>query len=71
MRNLHDITPLSIMGNFFVVIAAAIGFVYAVKDGFGDSWIPLQTDIKVYPRFIGTVFFSMCSPGLVTFYQFF
>lgn len=66
MRNLNDITPLSIIGNVFVILACGIGFIYALKDGFGDTWLTTQPDLKVYPRFIGAIFFSLCSPGLVT-----
>ncbi|XP_043473330.1 proton-coupled amino acid transporter-like protein CG1139 [Leptopilina heterotoma] len=65
MRNLNDITPLSIMGNLFVILSCGIGFIYAVKDGFGDTWLSIQPDMKVYPRFIGAIFFSLCSPGLI------
>ena len=71
MRNLKEITPLSIAGNIFVIVAAIIGVVYALKDGPGETWVGIQPTLRHYPRVIGTIFFSLCSPGLVIIYKIF
>ncbi|XP_033217191.1 proton-coupled amino acid transporter-like protein CG1139 isoform X2 [Belonocnema kinseyi] len=65
IRNLRDITPLSIVGNIFVIISALIGVAYALKDGPGETWVAIQPNVKKYPKVIGTIFFSLCSPGLI------
>ncbi|XP_011863008.1 PREDICTED: proton-coupled amino acid transporter 1-like [Vollenhovia emeryi] len=64
-KNLADIAPISIVGNFLIFAAALIGIVYALKDGIGDKWLTIGPNVDMYPKFIGMVFFSMCSPGVV------
>lgn len=65
-KNLADIAPISIVGNVLLIGAAIIGIVYALKDGIGDTWTTIQPSVGLYPKFIGLVFFSMCSPGVVS-----
>lgn len=65
-KNLAEIAPISIAGNIFLVAAAIIGIVYALKDGIGDDWFVFGPSVGLYPKFFGMVFFSMCSPGLVS-----
>ncbi|XP_023288692.1 proton-coupled amino acid transporter-like protein CG1139 [Orussus abietinus] len=64
-RNLKDLAPLSAVGNTFLLTAAIIGVVYSLKDGIGTTHVMVQEKIELYPKFLGTVFFSMCSPGLI------
>ncbi|XP_067211519.1 proton-coupled amino acid transporter-like protein CG1139 [Linepithema humile] len=64
-RNLSDIAPISIVGNILLISAAIIGIVYALKDGIGDTWMMVEPNVAMYPKFIGLVFFSMCSPGVI------
>ncbi|KAG7204930.1 hypothetical protein KM043_005319 [Ampulex compressa] len=64
-RNLSDIAPISVLGNVFLFSAGAIGIVYALKDGIGDTWTTIGPNVSLYPKFIGMVFFSMSSPGVV------
>ncbi|XP_066591885.1 proton-coupled amino acid transporter-like protein CG1139 [Prorops nasuta] len=66
MKHLRAIAPISMVGNLLLVSAALIGIVYALKDGIGDTWVPIVTTINTYPRFVGTVIFSMSSPGVVS-----
>lgn len=66
-RNLADIAPISVAGNILLFAASLIGIVYALKDGIGDTWSSIGPNVSLYPKFIGTVFFSMCSPGVVSF----
>lgn len=68
VRNLADIVPISIAGNVLLVTAGIIGIVYALKDGINDTWVMIGSDFSLYPKFVGMVFFSMCSPGLVSAY---
>lgn len=65
-KNLADIAPISIVGNVLLIAAGLIGIVYALKDGIGDTWSPIGPHVDEYPKFIGVVFFSMCSPGVVS-----
>lgn len=65
-KNLADIAPISVAGNILIISAAIIGIVYALKDGIGDTWTMIQPNIGLYPKFFGLVFFSMCSPGVVS-----
>lgn len=65
-KNLAEIAPISIAGNVCLVAAAIIGIVYALKDGISDEWFVFGPRIGLYPKFFGMVFFSMCSPGLVS-----
>lgn len=65
-RNLADIAPISVAGNILLLAAGSIGIVYAIKDGIGDAWTTMGPNIHLYPKFIGVVFFSMCSPGVVS-----
>ncbi|KAL6264724.1 hypothetical protein P5V15_004822 [Pogonomyrmex californicus] len=64
-KNLADIAPISIVGNILLLAAGLIGIVYALKDGIGDTWTTIGPNVNLYPKFIGVVFFSMCSPGLI------
>lgn len=64
-KNLADIAPISIAGNILLFAAGGIGIVYALKDGIGDTWTMIQPNVNLYPKFLGVVFFSMCSPGVV------
>ncbi|XP_072755494.1 proton-coupled amino acid transporter-like protein acs [Anoplolepis gracilipes] len=64
-KNLADIAPISIAGNILLFAAGAIGIVYALKDGIGDAWTTVGPNVTLYPKFIGVVFFSMCSPGVI------
>ncbi|XP_011137303.1 proton-coupled amino acid transporter-like protein CG1139 [Harpegnathos saltator] len=64
-RNLSDIAPISIAGIVLILVAAIIGMVYALKDGIGDTWTTIGPNINLYPKFIGLVFFSLCSPGVI------
>ncbi|KYN19962.1 Proton-coupled amino acid transporter 4 [Trachymyrmex cornetzi] len=64
-KNLADIAPISIVGNILLFAAGLIGIVYALKDGIGDEWTTIGPNIDLYPKFIGVVFFSMCSPGVI------
>lgn len=66
VKNLADIAPISVAGNILLVLAGIIGIVYALKDGIGDTWVTIQPRVDLYPKFAGMVFFSMCSPGLVS-----
>lgn len=65
-KNLSDIAPISIVGNIVLLAAGSIGVVYALKDGIGDTWTVIEPNVSMYPKFIGMVFFSMCSPGVVS-----
>lgn len=65
VKNLADIAPISIIGNILLFAAALIGVAYALKDGISDTWTTIGPHIELYPKFIGMVFFSMCSPGVV------
>ncbi|XP_050573864.1 proton-coupled amino acid transporter-like protein CG1139 [Bombus affinis] len=65
MKYLHDIAVISIFGNLLLFAAAMIGAVYALKDGIGEKWVVIGPDMYLYPKFVGTVFFSMSSPGIV------
>lgn len=65
-KNLADIAPISIIGNILLLAAGLIGVVYALKDGIGDTWSTIGPKVDLYPKFIGMVFFSMCSPGVVS-----
>lgn len=49
-----------------IYTAAMIGAVYALKDGIGKKWVMIGSDMCLYPKFVGTVFFSMSSPGIVS-----
>ncbi|XP_076665035.1 proton-coupled amino acid transporter-like protein acs [Andrena cerasifolii] len=64
-RHLSDITLASVAGNLLIVCTVVIGIVYALKDGFGEKWLMISLDISLYPKFIGVVFFSMISPGII------
>ncbi|XP_032690077.1 proton-coupled amino acid transporter-like protein CG1139 [Odontomachus brunneus] len=64
-KNLSDITPISVAGNILLLAAGIIGIVYALKDGIGDTWTTIEPNVNLYPKFIGMVFFSMCSPGVI------
>lgn len=66
MKNLADIAPISIAGNILLFAAGLIGVVYALKDGIGDTWATIGPEINMYPKFFGLIFFSMCSPGVVS-----
>ena len=67
MKYLHDIAVISIFGNLLLFSAAAmIGAVYALKDGIGEKWVVIGPDMYLYPKFVGTVFFDMSSPGIVS-----
>lgn len=66
VKNLADIAPISVAGNILLIAAGLIGIVYALKDGIGDKWTTIGPHIEMYPKFIGMVFFSMCSPGVVS-----
>ncbi|XP_077258968.1 proton-coupled amino acid transporter-like protein acs [Temnothorax americanus] len=65
LKNLSDIAPISIAGNILLLAAGFIGVVYALKDGISDKWNTIGPNINMYPKFIGMVFFSMCSPGVI------
>ncbi|XP_070513883.1 proton-coupled amino acid transporter-like protein CG1139 isoform X2 [Cardiocondyla obscurior] len=65
MRNLADIAPISVVGNALLITAALIGIVYSLKDGIGDKWSIIGPNVNMYPKFIGVVFFSICSPGMI------
>ncbi|XP_071570071.1 proton-coupled amino acid transporter-like protein acs [Temnothorax nylanderi] len=65
LKNLADIAPISIAGNILLLAAGLIGVVYALKDGISDKWNTIGPNINMYPKFIGMVFFSMCSPGVI------
>ncbi|KYN40293.1 Proton-coupled amino acid transporter 4 [Trachymyrmex septentrionalis] len=65
VKNLADIAPISIVGNILLIAAGLIGIVYALKDGIGDEWVTIGPNVDLYPKFIGLVFFSMCSPGVI------
>ncbi|KAG5344196.1 S36A4 protein, partial [Acromyrmex heyeri] len=65
VKNLADIAPISIVGNILLISAGLIGIVYALKDGIGDEWTTIGPHVDLYPKFIGLVFFSMCSPGVI------
>ncbi|XP_050465278.1 proton-coupled amino acid transporter-like protein CG1139 isoform X2 [Cataglyphis hispanica] len=64
-KNLADIAPISVAGNILLLAAGGIGIVYALKDGIGDVWTTIGPNVHLYPKFIGVVFFSMCSPGVI------
>jgi len=66
VKNLADIAPISVAGNILLLAAGLIGIVYALKDGIGDEWTTIGPNVNLYPKFIGVVFFSMCSPGVVS-----
>lgn len=68
MKYLHDIAVISIFGNLLLFTAAMIGALYAVKDGIGEKWVMIGSDMYLYPKFVGTVLFSMSSPGIVSFH---
>ncbi|XP_018058594.1 PREDICTED: proton-coupled amino acid transporter-like protein CG1139 [Atta colombica] len=65
VKSLADIAPISIAGNILLLAAGLIGIVYALKDGIGDEWTTIGPNVDLYPKFIGVVFFSMCSPGVI------
>lgn len=65
-KNLADIAPISVVGNILLFAASLIGVIYALKDGIGDKWATIGPNVNLYPKFIGMVFFSMCSPGVVS-----
>ncbi|KYQ54522.1 Proton-coupled amino acid transporter 4 [Trachymyrmex zeteki] len=64
-KNLADIAPISIVGNILLLAAGLIGIVYSLKDGIGDEWTTIGPNVDLYPKFLGVVFFSMCSPGVI------
>jgi len=66
MKSLADMTIISVIGNILIITAGTIGIVYALKDGIGDTWVIIGSDFSSYAKFVGMVFFSMCSPGLVS-----
>lgn len=66
VRHLSDMTLASVAGNLLILCTVVIGIVYALKDGFGEKWLMISPDIRLYPKFIGMVFFSMISPGVVS-----
>ncbi|XP_054011930.1 proton-coupled amino acid transporter-like protein CG1139 [Hylaeus anthracinus] len=65
MKHLKDMASAAIVGNVLLFSAALIGTVYALKDGIGEKWVWVSPRIGLYPKFIGTVFFSMVSPGVI------
>jgi len=66
MKNPKRMTLISLVGNILIMTAGVIGIIYALKDGIGDTWVIIGSDFESYAKFIGMVFFSMCSPGLVS-----
>lgn len=66
MKYLNDIAIISIIGNLFLFVAAVIAVVYALKDGIGGEWVTINQNVGLYPKFVGTVFFSISSPGIVS-----
>lgn len=66
MKYLNDIAIISIIGNLFLFVAAVIAVVYALKDGIGGEWVIINQNVGLYPKFVGTVFFSISSPGIVS-----
>ncbi|XP_076181170.1 proton-coupled amino acid transporter-like protein acs [Ptiloglossa arizonensis] len=65
LKHLRDMAGISVTGNALLFSAALIGIVYALKDGIGDTWVWVNPRVGLYPKFIGTVFFSMASPGVI------
>ncbi|XP_031365232.1 proton-coupled amino acid transporter-like protein CG1139 [Apis dorsata] len=65
MKYLNDIAIISIIGNLFLFVAAVIAVVYALKDGIGGEWVTINQNVGLYPKFVGTVFFSISSPGIM------
>ncbi|XP_017763350.1 PREDICTED: proton-coupled amino acid transporter-like protein CG1139 [Eufriesea mexicana] len=65
IKHLYDIAVMSIIGNLLLFISALLGIIHALKDGIGDKWHVIGPDVSLYPKFVGTVFFSMSSPGLI------
>ncbi|XP_024942721.1 proton-coupled amino acid transporter-like protein CG1139 [Cephus cinctus] len=65
IKHLKALAPFSMLGNLFLLIAAIIGVVYSLKDGIGNEYEIVRSELNLYPKFLGTVFFSMCSPGLI------
>ncbi|KAG8040160.1 hypothetical protein G9C98_000730 [Cotesia typhae] len=63
IRGLNAIAPIAIIGNILIVVAAFIGVAYAVSKAESD-WVFFQKDYRKYPKFLGTVFFSLSSPSL-------
>ncbi|XP_050479288.1 proton-coupled amino acid transporter 2-like [Bombus huntii] len=68
MKYLHDIAVISIFGNLLLFTAAMIGALYAVKDEIGEKWVMIGSDMYLYPKFVGTVLFSMSYSGIVSFH---
>ncbi|OAD53024.1 Proton-coupled amino acid transporter 1 [Eufriesea mexicana] len=66
IKHLYDIAVMSIIGNLLLFISALLGIIHALKDGIGDKWHVIGPDVSLYPKFVGTVFFSMSSPGLMS-----
>lgn len=64
VKGMNRFASISIIANGLLVVSAIIGTVYAIKEGNG-KWVLIEEDVTSYPKFIGTAFFSMCSPGLV------
>lgn len=64
VKGLKNFAPMSMIANALIVVAAFIGIYYAVTEGNGE-WVFVEKNVALYPKFIGTAFFSMCSPGLV------
>lgn len=65
IKTMKVLAPFSICGNISLAAAAVIGVTYALKDGIGETWTVYNPDLTMYPKFLGTVFFGICSPGLV------
>lgn len=65
IRGLNAIAPIAIIGNVLIVVAAFIGVAYAVAKAESD-WVFFQKDYRKYPKFLGTVFFALSSPALVS-----
>ncbi|XP_043266554.1 proton-coupled amino acid transporter-like protein CG1139 [Venturia canescens] len=64
IKGLNNFAPISMIANGLLVVSAIVGTIYAVKEGNG-KWVLIEKNVSSYPKFIGTAFFSMCSPGLV------
>ncbi|KOC69284.1 Proton-coupled amino acid transporter 1 [Habropoda laboriosa] len=64
VKYLSDIAIVSIIGNVLLFCSALIGVVLALNDGIGDKWILIGPAASLYPKFIGTAFFSLSSPGI-------
>ncbi|KAK2582847.1 hypothetical protein KPH14_008932 [Odynerus spinipes] len=64
-KDLHDMISKSIAGNILILNVIIVSLVCAFNSNTSDSWTMLRNDIFLYPRFIGIVFYSLSSPGLV------